>query len=101
MTTLRYTIRGPGGALHVRDDTTKPFFVPQAKRHLFCGVDRHGYLPALEPCEQPTESALIDEVLETVATLRHQVSANTRQLQAQKDQLSKVFQRFSKGHQTL
>ncbi len=30
--------------------------------------------------ERSEESALIDEVLETVATLRHQVSANNRQL---------------------
>ena len=101
MTKLRYTIRDPRGAIQVADDTTKPFFVPQAKRHLFCGVDRHGYLPAIEHPEQPDESALIDEVLETVAVLRHQVTANDRQLQAQGDQLSKVFQRFSKGHQTL
>ncbi len=82
---LAYTIRDPQGNRQVADDTTKPFFVPHAKRHLFCGVDRHGYLPAIEHPEQPSESALIDEVLETVATLRHQVSANNRQLQAQRE----------------
>ncbi len=92
MTKLRYTIRDPQGNRQVTDDTTKPFFVPHAKRHLFCGVDRHGYLPAIEHPEQPSESALIDEVLETVATLRRQVSANNRKLQTSRQQVTKRTQ---------
>ncbi len=92
MTKLRYTIRDPGGNRQVVDDTTKPFFVPRAKRHLFCGVDRHGYLPAIERPEQPSESTLIDELLETVAVLRDQVSVSNRQIQAFREQVTKQTQ---------
>ncbi len=76
---LRYTIIHPGRRRQeVNDDLTKPFYV--GHKSSFCGVDRHGYLPAIERPEQPSESTLIDELLETVATLRDQVSANNRQL---------------------
>ncbi len=97
MTILRYTIRDPGGNMQVADDTTKPFYVPRAKRHLFCGVNASGYLPAIEVAEQPSDSILID----AIADLEDRVAANTGTLQAQKDQLSKVFQRFSKRDQSF
>ncbi len=46
-------------------------------------------VPTTERPEQSPESALIDEVLETVATLRRQVSANNRKLQTSRQQVTK------------
>ncbi len=69
---LSYSIIDKDGSRQeVIADLTKPFYVGHSSR--FRGVDRFGYLPPVLPPATPDDSAVLDELLDAVATLRRQL----------------------------
>lgn len=77
---LAYRIRHADYTQEIRDDLTKPFYIPPSKRWKYPWLNGKAYLPPIERPARPDDPLLVEELLETVADLQRRLSRHIREV---------------------